>query len=343
MKSFIILGGAGYVGIQLVNTLLSHGCDRVIVVSRNTAKKILFRDNRVQVVQSIAEVETKAVVVNLAFANTSDYTTINSATNSLVNSIKEYQTRVGAHFIVHISTVVLSESQLDFGYVSKKSAYIYSKSLQENLFVSSFKKAELAIVRSGNILSECSPWLLKIASKLINEEPLKYKGTMAPSNATNLEFLVRTIIDLGNQNKSGYYNCCELSQYSWDIFVDYLADELSIPKVMEFDDAITSPQSAFGLLKKSVMQFGLALNTSPWHGDNMNRIVGLKWVPISKDNIRLSAKFKTVSNTEIVMKSGKDFKVFCNSNFVKSHFKPDYTLEDIKDILNRGAIEMGFI
>ena len=343
MKPFIILGGAGYVGIQLVNALLEQGCEKIIVVSRNTAKRILFRDDRVQVVKSIYDVKTKAVVVNLAFANTSDYATIKISTLSLVNSIKEYHARVGAHFIVHISTIVLSEGRIGFGSVSKQDAYTYSKSLQENLFVSSFKSSELAIVRSGNILSENSPWLLKLASKLINEEPLKFEGAMAPSNATSLEFLVRTILDLGIREENGRFNCSELSQHNWDTFVDFLADKLSISNIQEFDEAITKPQSTLEILKKSAVQFGIALNTSPWHGDKINRAVGLKWVPVPKDNIRRSAKFKTVSKTDIVMKTGKDFKLFCDSRRVTSDFEADYTLEDMKVTLERGLIGMGFL
>lgn len=342
MKMFIILGGAGYVGIQLVNALLYKGCEKVVVVSRNPAKKILFRDDRVQFVKSIDDVKTKGVIVNLAFSNTTSYTTINNSTRSLISSIKEYHARVGAHFILHVSTIVLSEGQIGFGSVSKKDSYTYSKSLQENLFVSSFKSSELAILRSGNILSENSPWLLKLASKLINEEPLKYNGAMAPSNATSLEFMVRKIIDLGIREENGYFNCCELSQYNWDTFVDYIAEKLSISHIQEFDEAITKSQSVLGILKKSAVQFGIALNTSPWYGDKLNRILGLKWVPVSKDNIRRAAKFKTISNTEIDMKSGKDFKLFCNSKRVVSDFQADYTLGEIKTILLSGLKDMGY-
>ena len=343
MNSFIIIGGAGYVGIRLVNTLLGQGCEKVIIVSRNTSKKILFRDPRVHIVKNIDQIDIKAIVVNLAFANTSDYSKIKRSTTALVNSIKDYHKRVGAYFIIHVSTVVLSEGNMAYGSVSKKTAYIYSKSLQENLFVSSFQKNELAIVRSGNILSEHSPWLLKIASKLINEEPLKYNGAMAPSNATSLEFLVHRIIELGNNCVSGYFNCCELSEYSWDIFIDFVAQKMSVLKIQEFDKSITNSQSVLQLFKKNVIQFGVALNTSPWHGDDINQVIGWKWIPISRENIRRSAKFKPISNTPIDMKTGKDFKLFCSSRQVESSFLASYSLEDFENQLNNGLIEMGFI
>lgn len=343
MNSFIVLGGAGYVGIRLVNTLLDQGCEQVFIVSRNISKKILFRDPRVRFVRSIDQIDIKAVVVNLAFANTSDYTKIRSSTYALVNSIIDYHKRVGAYFIIHLSTVVLSEGKVEFGTVSKKDAYIYSKSLQEKLFISSFHKDELALVRSGNILSEYSPWLLKIASKLLNEEPLKFNGAMAPSNATSLEFLVKRIIELGNNRVKGHFDCCELSGHRWDVFIDFLAEKMSVKKIHEFDDSITKTQNLLQIFKKSVVQFGITLNTSPWYGDKINRIISLKWIPFRKENIRRSAKFKVLSNTDIVMKTGKDFKLFCNSSFVESNFESDYELVDIKNVLWTGLSKMGFI
>ena len=39
MKPFIVIGGAGYVGLDLVETLLNTGCERVHVVSRNAKRR----------------------------------------------------------------------------------------------------------------------------------------------------------------------------------------------------------------------------------------------------------------------------------------------------------------
>lgn len=342
MNSYVIIGGAGYVGIRLVKNLLYHGCEEIFIVTRNTSKKILIRDPRVRFVGSIDQVDIKAVIVNLAFANTSDYSRIKKSTVSLINSIKDYNKRVGARFIVHVSTIVLSEGNIEFGNVSKKNAYTYSKSLQEKLFITSFKNNELAIVRSGNILSEHSPWLLKIASKLINEEPLKFNGAMAPSNATSLEFLTKRIIAIGNSRTNGNFNCCELSEYRWDVFVEFLAENMSVSNIHEFDNSITKSQSLLTLLKKSIIQFGVALNASPWHGDNINRFISLKWIPIRKESIRRHAKFKKQTNTKIDMKTSKDFKLFCDSKLVESSFELDYEFSDIKDMLRTGLSEMGF-
>ena len=342
MNSFVIIGGAGYVGIELVNRLLIQGCESIIIVTRNTSKKILFRDPRVQIVKSLDEVKRRAIVINLAFANTSDYFTIKQSTSSLINSIKRYHEQVGAYFILHVSTIVLSESGIQYGRVSKKESYVYSKSLQENLFIKSFAKSELAIVRAGNILSPHSPWLVKLSLKLINNEPLKFKGIMAPTNATSLDFLVGKILELAIKGKGGYFNCCELSGYTWDTFVDYLANLLCVTEVCEFDSIITKRQNLPRIVLKSWVHLGITLNTSPWHGDALNRLIGMRWLPLSKELIRRNKKFRAVSKTNVSMKMGKEFKLFCDSRRVVSDFEIDYDLKDFKKSIEEGIRDMGF-
>jgi nucleoside-diphosphate-sugar epimerase len=342
MNPFVIIGGAGYIGIELVNKLLIQGCNNVVIVTRNTSKKILFRDTRVHFVKSIDDVKHRAFVINLAFANTSDYSKIKHSTSDLVKSIKRYHENVGAFFILHVSTIVLSELGMSYGQVSKKEAYTYSKSLQEYLFIKSFDKTELAIVRSGNVLSPNSPWLLKLCLKLTTNDPIKFKGKMAPSNATSLDFLVRIFLDLSLRKKSGYFNCCELSECTWDTFVDNLANLMGLNQICEFDEIISQPQSISSLFVRSLINFGVTLNSSPWHGDDLNRLMGFRWTPFSKDKIRLSSKFRLVSNTKVTMKMGREFKLFCNSRKVVSDFHIDYNLCDFNATLEKGVREMGF-
>lgn len=342
MKPFIVIGGAGYVGLELVDELLNTSCEKLYVVSRNTQKAVLLRDARVNVVTNLSEINEEGILVNLAFANSSDYTFIRSATKSLINDVQAYDKRVGFSFLVHVSTVVLSERGLNFGEISKQDGYLYSKSLQEHLITKCFDTKKVAIVRAGNILSPHSPWMHKIASKLVTDAPMAYKGQTSSSNATNLNFLVKKIIELGMTKRHGTYDCSELSKYRWDKFTHLTAQAIGIERISEFECSITEPISIWSFFKMSLLGFALTLNSSPWHSDNLNRIVNLKWVPVSTDKIRRAAKFKRPTTFKVDTRTAKDFKLFCNSTEVNSSFVADYDEEAFFRSLIIGLGEMGF-
>ena len=342
MKPFIVIGGAGYVGLALVKALLDAGCEKVHVVSRNAQKAVLFRDARVNVVTSLTEINEEGVLVNLAFANSSDYSNIRNATTALMNDIQDFEQRNGFSFLVHVSTVVLSEQGLKFGEVNKREGYIYSKSLQEHQLLKKFDAAKVSIVRAGNILSPNSPWMHKIASKIIADAPLCFKGKNGSSNATNLQFLVRTIIEVGANQHQGNFNCCELSTYRWDKFIGLAAEAMGKNKIAEFDDSIAKPVSLLTLFKYSLRGFALSLNSSPWHSDALNRVVCSKWIPVSKGRIRRDAKFKRPTTFKVDVRTAKDFKLFCRSKEVPSSFLLDYDVEAFCRSLTTGLDEMGF-
>ena len=228
------------------------------MVSRNAQKAVLFRDSRINVVTSLDEINEEGILVNLAFANSSDYNFIRSATNALMEDIQAYERRVGLSFLVHVSTIVLSERGLKFGEVSKRDGYFYSKSLQENLISKKLDSRKVAIVRAGNILSPHSPWMHKIAAKITADAPLIYQGASCSSNATNLRFLIQNIIDLGVTKRYGTYNCCELSNYGWDKFIHLTAQAIGRDKVSEFEHSITETKSIWTLFKSSLLGFALS-------------------------------------------------------------------------------------
>ena len=342
MKPFIILGGAGYVGLDLVETLLNTNCTRVYVVSRNAQKAVLFRDTRVTVVTNLNEINEEGILVNLAFANSSDYNFIRRSTKSLIEDIRAYERRVSFFFLVHVSTVVLSERGLKFGEICKQDGYFYSKSLQEYLISKWVDSKKVAIVRAGNVISPNSPWMHKIATKLIADAPLVYKGNTCSSNATNLKFLVQNIIELGVTKRYGTYNCCELSAHRWDKFIHLTAQAIGKDKVSEFEQSIAKPISIWTIFKTSLLGFALSLNSSPWHSDKLNRIVNSKWIPVSKGKVRRAAKYKRPSKFKMDVRTAKDFKLFCNSTEVPSSFTIDYDQEAFCRSLTTGLRDMGF-
>ena len=156
-KHFIVIGGGGYVGIELVGRLLAIDSAKITVISRNPVKKLLFRDDRVSVLNSLDEVQEKGFIINLAFSNEASYSSIKKDTQELISSILRYEKKVGSCFLLHLSTIVLSEKNIRFGQVVKNNPYIYSKSLQENLLLKIMPSSKISIIRSGNILSANSP------------------------------------------------------------------------------------------------------------------------------------------------------------------------------------------
>jgi len=84
MKPFIVIGGAGYVGLALVEALLDAGCEKVHVVSRNAQKAVLFRDARVSVVTSLTEINEEGegyksqIILGLKYSGKNQFPTIRS-------------------------------------------------------------------------------------------------------------------------------------------------------------------------------------------------------------------------------------------------------------------------
>ena len=182
----------------------------------------------------------------------------------------------------------------------------------------------------------------KIAAKITADAPLIYQGASCSSNATNLRFLIQNIIDLGVTKRYGTYNCCELSNYGWDKFIHLTAQAIGRDKVSEFEHSITETKSIWTLFKSSLLGFALSLNSSPWHSDNLNRIVNSKWIPVSKGKVRQAAKFKRPTTFKVDVRTAKDFKLFCNSTEVPSSFAVNYDEEAFYRSLTIGLGEMGF-
>ena len=71
---------------------------------------------------SLDEINEEGILVNLAFANSSDYNFIQGATNALMEDIQAYEEGSASLFSFMLAPLV-SERGLKFGEVSKRDGY----------------------------------------------------------------------------------------------------------------------------------------------------------------------------------------------------------------------------
>tara|TARA_Y100001935_G_scaffold106171_1_gene88144 strand:+ start:13824 stop:14846 length:1023 start_codon:yes stop_codon:yes gene_type:complete len=340
MKNIVIIGGAGYLGLHLSKFLLKETDASISIISRNLSKNILIRDKRVTFHRSILEVKKKSSVINLAFENTTNFTQIRLQSEKLFNEIKQFDNDVGVNFFIQVSTIVLSEKKIAFEKKSKNDAYIYSKSYQEFLTSKTFIKEQYSIIRSGNILGLNSPWVIKIADKIVYSDPIRSADHSASSNATNIDFLSRNIKNILKNKICGNFNCSELSDYKWNELISLVFLHQQ-NEIKSFGDNIKNKDKILSLLKQKFIEFALSMQNSPEFHNIINKLVSLPFLPINKNKIREGIKFKSYS-AERNRKLYNEFYLFCLSQRVESDFPRDYEEKIFFNELYEHLDELGY-
>lgn len=341
MNTIILIGGAGYVGLHLSEYLLENTDYSIIIVSRNRSKRLLVRDKRVAFANSITEISVKGIVINLAFENSANFSLIRKSSFKLFNDIKYYNETVGIKFFVQLSTIALSEVKSDFCVKNTANPYLYCKSIQEYLSLKNFKKSNTCIVRAGNIIGNDSPWITKIADKIIGDAPLISAEFSGSSNATHITFLCKTLLDLVRSEQQGQFNCSELSDISWHRIIQELCGGIRGGELSYFEEPLDKPISFFVYLKSSILAFIIRLQGSPEYASFFNKLVSFGPLSVLKEKVRQSEKFRLPSLTVSDMLV-KEHKLFCNSVRVESDFCRDYDENKLINELITGLNKMGY-
>lgn len=235
--SYVIVGGAGYLGRHLVEYLkLFENIFEIFVVSRNSDKKIFFmQHNDIQFVERLSDVQTEqsVVFINVAFSTAPSHRQAVQETERLFKEITEFFDRINVVSAVHVSTIMLSLSDANTTQsetlqptcsdsVDKANPYLAGKSVAEILFKRLLKSRPISgsIVRSGNIIGPGSPWISKLIARGLVGRPVLPTNSAGYSNGTFIWNLCHLVILAGEcsskVNKSlAIMNCAEMGVMKW--------------------------------------------------------------------------------------------------------------------------------
>lgn len=225
---YVIFGGAGFAGTFIVFDIIKRYPNaKVTVVTRNLTKQIFFRNKNVKVINDIGSIhDTDLKIINLAFSLAKTFNETNHSNNNLFKTIDQLISKNRVSAFVHISTIVLTQTGgMKVSKIKKDNMYSYSKIIGENHCkkIAEKHKIPVTILRSGNILGPGSPWVDKIARRLIAKQPILGKAENYPSNTTFIGNLSFVIISLSNRlnptNKLQIINFCEFGDVSWHKWV----------------------------------------------------------------------------------------------------------------------------
>ena len=235
--SYVILGGAGYLGRHLVEYLKFYAnVSQIFVVSRNLDKKIFFtQHNDVQLVACLSDVQTEhgVVFINAAFSAAPSHRQSIRETEKLFKEINRFFDRTNIVNAIHISTIMLSLSDAEATKnsrgrptcsrsVVRANPYLAGKSVSEILFKRLLENRPISgtIVRSGNIIGPGAPWISKLIARGLAGLPVLSASSEGYSNGTFVWNLCH-IIALSGERPSNVdpslviMNCAEMGAIKW--------------------------------------------------------------------------------------------------------------------------------
>ena len=235
--SYVILGGAGYLGRHLVEYLKFHAnVFEIFVISRNLDKKIFFsQHNNVHLVSCLSDVQTehRVVFINAAFSAAPSHRQAVRETEKLFKEITRFFDRTNIVNAIHISTIILSLSDAEATKngrnqpicsrsVVKANPYLAGKSVSEILFKRLLENRKIngSIVRSGNIIGPGAPWISKLIARGLAGLPVLPASNEGYSNGTFIWNLCH-IVALAGERPSNVdpslviMNCAEMGAVKW--------------------------------------------------------------------------------------------------------------------------------
>lgn len=270
-NNFVILGGAGYVGVFLVNSLLKKFPNsKVDIITNNLTKSVFFRNPNVTLTNKADSIRDKRIcIINLAYSLEDLYSDTKKKNDKIIEDIKTLILNNKIDSFTHVSSIVLSQDKHKWSSieVKKKNIYYYAKSYVESELWKLSKKTNtpLSIVRSGNIIGPGSPWVLQIFKRLTEQKPLTGHKKLYPCNATFVGNLCEVIIALSTtvNNKNLIMNCCEFGSISWNDLINRINDKLGYKiqqwKIKEVDDLKPSLKFDLKHIKKKLTSIAIPL------------------------------------------------------------------------------------
>ncbi len=329
INHFVILGGAGYLGVYLVKEIASNPYNKVTIITRNKSKQILFRgfDNIFIESDSQSVLNQEILVINLAYGLDVSFKKTKKLNNLILNSIDILCSNNMVKSMIHVSSVVLSEDDSSLlPKLDKSDTYKYAKSISEL----GIKQIQLRynvptlVVRSGNILGPGSIWAVKICKSLIEGNPIATKSNNFYSNSTyvgNLvDFLYKKSKALSNDFEIVNFN--EFGFLPWNDFIGVIANELDIKPVVWNSSSINDFGVSFTKdIKNAFNQMVKIAILKIYKGPVSNKFIDklLDIFSIKKLDQKVKSNIKAVDNDHYP--DAQEFallKVFMNSNNIEN-------------------------
>jgi nucleoside-diphosphate-sugar epimerase len=329
INHFVILGGAGYLGVYLVKEIASQANSKVTIVTRNKSKQILFRGyENVFFKSSTKDILNQNIfVVNLAYGLDVSYKITKKLNDLIIGSIDVLCSNNQVKSLIHVSSIVLSEENMDLvPKLDKTDTYKYAKSIAELGVKKIYTKYNIPtlVVRSGNILGPGSIWAIKICKYLIDQKPIATKSNDFFSNAT----YVGNLTDFLSKKPKKLFadfeiiNFNEFGSLAWNEFIEIVAEEIGIqPKVWNSSNIRDFKVSFSRDLKNAINQMVKIAILKIYKGPISNKFIDklLDTFNITKLDQKAKSNIKAIDNDHYP--DAQEFallKVFMNSNNIEN-------------------------
>jgi dTDP-4-dehydrorhamnose reductase len=252
MKKIVVIGGGGYVGLNLLPVLKKNEYQLLAVTRKNGS--ILLHHTGVQVKEKEElSIEDKAdIVINLAYAQSADAKLSQSQNHEIVKVIRKVTHPKSR--IIHLSSLAVfgyiptAEQPLEAVKPRNDFRYVASKLEMENLLLSNFSENKIDMVRVGHVWGQGSGWTNTMAQALFYQFPVIYCEKTF-SNTTAITNLCDYICFLCNtESDQSFHHLAENYTISWEELLRPLAKLMNV-QMQSFTTLPYYPATKFDELK----------------------------------------------------------------------------------------------
>lgn len=239
-KNIVIIGAAGYVGIELVSQLQKYEDYNLYAYTRDNGSFLLENQKIIHLnAKEVANYAPFDIVINLAYPTVSQPTLFPAVNKSILDTIKSV-TNANTR-IIHVSTQAVFGFGMDKPIVAdflkdrRDFAYVEAKLSMENMIRDAFPSNDIAIVRLGNVWGPGSgTWTGAVADKLLFGQYVAVKGKDGYANITDVKNVASYLIHLANAKDlkgKHIYHLAEFSSVRWSQIINLMAEALHVEPV----------------------------------------------------------------------------------------------------------------
>ena len=236
-----VIGGAGYVGLEVCRLLRDRGHD-VVPIARANGRFLLDRIGlQARLPDDLGGLEPMDAVLNLAYPNKGsiyEYGAQNRGLLRMIRGLAQPRARV-----VHVSTQAVFgyelERRVELAPVRHRPDYLYieSKVELENALLAAIDDVPLDIVRLGNVWGPASPtWTAALCDRLVFGDAVGVEGQDGFCNATdvqNVASYLAYVLELpASQRRARFHHLAEFSEIRWSHWTERLAQALAVQPVL---------------------------------------------------------------------------------------------------------------
>jgi nucleoside-diphosphate-sugar epimerase len=239
MTKIVIIGAAGYLGMQLTEKLSTYNYDITGITHANGYFLLQKYKIHVETPENYLKIGKADIIINLAYPKSAPltHTKANRKIGRMIKALCQDNTQ-----IIHTSTQAVFSYDLSFPIAAKAMKnrldypYITSKIYLENVLRRLLgNQYELHILRLGNIWGPGSPaWTTNLINRITTGDVIGIKGKDGYANLTDVENIVSYIhylITHRYQKGCFFHHLAEFSDSKWSYWINLIANELKIEPI----------------------------------------------------------------------------------------------------------------